>query len=61
MDIITILKPRCTGRRIVFPESQEDRILLAAWRAVQEGLCAPIFIGAQEDLARESGQWAINA
>lgn len=53
MDIITILKPRCTGRRIVFPESQEDRILLAAWRAVQEGLCAPIFIGAQEDLARQ--------
>ena len=61
MDIVKILKPRCTGRRVVLPESQEDRILLAARRAAQEGLCAPILIGAREDLARRCAALGIPA
>lgn len=59
MNLVNILKPRCTGRRIVLPEGVQDRIITAAWQAQQQGLCRPILIGASDPIAAQCAAMGI--
>lgn len=47
--ILAQLRERARGkrRRIVFPEANEERVLLAAARLVREGVAEPVLVGAR--------------
>lgn len=45
-------KARSEPRRIVFPESEDERILLAAARLAKEGVCRPVLLGPGTDVER---------
>lgn len=45
-----IAKAKSTPKKIVFPESTEQKILAAARRIVDQGICTPVLIGQAEEL-----------
>lgn len=50
MKLIELLKDKAVanGRKVVLPEAEETAVVLAAYKAYQLGICAPILIGAQD-------------
>ncbi len=53
MDVLTAIKERAraAGARIILPEGHDDRVVVAAVRAAQEGLATPVVVGKREDVA----------
>ena len=49
-------KARQYPRRIVFPEGDEKRTLLAAEKLRKEGICIPILLGNREKIAAAAGE-----
>ena len=49
-------KARADVKRIVLPEGEEERTLLAAAKLKAEGLAEPILLGKEETIRREAGR-----
>lgn len=52
MDILTELQKKITNSssRVVFPEGEEERIMMAAVRIAQQGIAIPILLGRESNI-----------
>jgi malate dehydrogenase (oxaloacetate-decarboxylating)(NADP+) len=54
-------RARANGRRVVFAEGEDERVIRAALACRQDGLAAPLLIGAPGRIARICAERSINA
>ena len=52
MDILLKLqrKIRCSSTKVVFPEGEEEKIIMAAARVVGQGIATPILLGREDNI-----------
>jgi phosphate acetyltransferase len=56
MDVMAMMKEKAKSskKRIVFPESGDERVLQACARLVEEGTVAPLLVGGQEAVSQKA-------
>jgi phosphate acetyltransferase len=59
MDTI-YAKARGDRQRVAFPETEEEKILLAAREAQDKGLCRAVFVGNKADIEDHAGQYGVD-
>ena len=63
MDLIAEFKAKARKdlKRIVLPEGDDDRILPAAKKIVEEGVARPIVLGPEEKITEEARKLGLDA
>ena len=51
---------RQRNRKIVLPEGEDERIIIAAARLASEKIASPILLGSAEELTRLAGQHSVS-
>ena len=51
---------RGTGKRVVFPEGHDERIVAAARRLKDDGVALPVVLGAEEDIAAAAARAGVS-
>lgn len=62
MDIMTSVYERAKAnpQRVAFPEATEEKTLLAAREAMEQGLCIPLLVGAPIDIVAAAQSYGIS-